>query len=275
MSTLYEDLSELQVRRVFFMRRVIMMDNALTALVFRALDGYEAEDEKARNKLWHRAEALVARLLAGRAVAEADAAVAATLAADVAVLAEGRAPLMAQREAIEKRMRAMATGLAVHPWQKSVRGFGALGLATIVAEAGDLAGYATPDRLWRRLGLAPFKGRAGCTWRGIKKEDGGLSAKEWEDFGYAPQRLGRIHGDVTIPLMQMGTGTVYRAVYDHAKAAFAPRAASPKHAHMHALRVMTKELLRDLWRVWHGRPPRRRQCAAGVETDVPPALAAE
>lgn len=71
-----------------------------------------------------------------------------------------------QRKRLEKRMVELAKSLPVYPWVESVKGFGALGLAIIVGEAGDLANYRHPDtgevdrqRLWKRLGVACIEGK--------------------------------------------------------------------------------------------------------------------
>lgn len=74
------------------------------------------------------------------------------------------------------------------PFIEATRGFTWHQLAVIIGEAGDLSNYATKERLWKRMGLAPHqkgdKNHAGSTWRML----GGLTAKEWEEVGYSPRR---------------------------------------------------------------------------------------
>lgn len=85
---------------------------------------------------------------------------------------------------IEKRLKELVKNLPVWRWVETINGFGAIGFAQIVAEAGDLNNYANPAKLWKRFGLAPYRGSAPSTWRVC----GGLSKQEWKDAGYSPRR---------------------------------------------------------------------------------------
>lgn len=256
-----ERLQELQVRRRFWIKAINRQDNALGALARRAMGWRYDMPEAEREKMNGRAASLVSAMLKGKDTKADDAPVAAALAADVAAAQAAREPMVAQRSAIEKEMKRIVRNLPVAAWQAETRGFGEMGLAVIVGEAGDLSNYANPAKLWRRLGLAPYQGHAGKTWRVPQWRERALSAEEWSDYGYSAQRLAQVYGVVTEPLIKACGGTIYRTVYDHAKASFAERARSPAHAHAHAMRVMTKALVLDLWRVWHGMPPRERECA--------------
>jgi hypothetical protein len=249
---------ELQVRRKFWIKTITRQDNALGALARRALGWKFDMSDKEREKLNGRASALVSAMLKGKETKPEDAAVAAALAADIGAAQAARSPMVNQRNSVEREMRKLARTLPAARWQQSTNGFGDLGLAVIIGEAGDLSNYANPAKLWRRLGLAPYGGHAGKTWRIEKWRPFALSADEWKDYGYSGQRLAQIYGVVTEPLMKHASGTVYRVVYDHAKATFADRASTPAHAHAHAMRLMSKALVLDLWRVWHGMPPRDR-----------------
>lgn len=253
-----ERLQELQVRRRFWIKAINRQDNALGALARRAMGWRYDMPETEREKMNGRAASLVSALLKGKAVKADDAEAASALAADVAAAQAAREPMIAQRAAIEKEMKRLAKTLPAAAWQAETRGFGEMGLAVIIGEAGDLSNYAGPAKLWRRLGLAPYQGHAGKTWRVPQWRERALSAEEWSEYGYSAQRLAQVYGVVTEPLIKACGGTVYRDVYDHAKASFADRARSPAHAHAHAMRVMTKALILDLWRVWHGMPPRER-----------------
>lgn len=95
-----------------------------------------------------------------------------------------RAVLTAELKAPEKRMKQIARQLPAHDWVKSIKGFGEMNFAILIAEAGDLRNYANPGKLWRRFGLAPIEGKALSTWRRF----GGFSAKDWEAAGYSPRR---------------------------------------------------------------------------------------
>ena len=83
----------------------------------------------------------------------------------VEVTDKARRPADMMRENSEKLMAALAMTLPVYPWIEAQRGAGALGLATVVAEAGDLGELSIPAHLWSRLGFAPYDGCAGSTWK--------------------------------------------------------------------------------------------------------------
>jgi hypothetical protein len=106
---------------------------------------------------------------------------------------EARAPADAMREASEKRMGELAMQLPVYPWIESVHGAGALGLATIVAEAGDLSGYPQPAKLWKRLGFAPFEGLAGSSWKRDKWRPRALTSEEWKANPFSGERYALMH----------------------------------------------------------------------------------
>lgn len=156
------------------------------------------------------------------------------------------------RDASETAMREIARSFPVRERVARILGFGDLGLAVIVAEAGnDLTAYPHHMHLWKRLGLAPYNGKAGSTWKG-----GGLTAKEWRDLGYSPVRRGTIAGDVGIPLFFNKSRNAYGAVYAARRAhtALTHPEWTPAHSDNDARRIMTKALIKDVWRMW-------RECA--------------
>lgn len=162
-----------------------------------------------------------------------------------------------------KRLDKLARDLPVwNSWAKDVRGLGAVSLATIVAEAGDLSKYPDHSKLWKRLGLAVIDGR----------RQGGLpksaSKEDWIAHGYSRQRRSFMFviGDVLVK-----QGECYREVYlarkemERAKAEaagliVAPAAKIPEkraaefvsdgHIHRRAQRYMEKRLLKHLWQAW-------------------------
>lgn len=163
-----------------------------------------------------------------------------------------------------KLMEKLAITLPVWSWVEPIRGFGALGLATIVAEAGDLANYPTVAKLWKRMGLAVMDGvRQGGLLKTAAKAD-------WIAHGYNRQRRSRMWniGQSLVKGNQDGTyRTIYlaRKEYERTKAeaaglTVAPAGKIPKgkqaehmsHGHIdkRAQRYMEKRLLRDLWRAW-------------------------
>jgi hypothetical protein len=171
--------------------------------------------------------------------------------------ADARAGFDMLHEDAETEMVQLADMLPVALWIKGICGFSLLGLAVIIGEAGDLGNYPNPGKLWKRLGLAPFNGRAASSWRRF----GGLSKEEWKEVGFKPSRLGQIYGVVTAPLFFAKAKNVYGLVYAEAKARYDQRVIAtadlpekdkdkwtPRRADMAARRYMTKRLLRDLWR---------------------------
>jgi hypothetical protein len=111
----------------------------------------------------------------------------------VMVSDKARAPADDSREATEARIAELAMQLPVYPWIVSVHGAGALGLATIVAEAGDLSNYANPAKLWSRLGFAPFEGLAGSTWKRKTWRHRVLSSEEWKAHPFSGERYALMH----------------------------------------------------------------------------------
>lgn len=164
-----------------------------------------------------------------------------------------------------------------HPDQN---GFADKLLARIIGETGDLANYAAPGKLWKRMGCAPHEKNgevhACSTWRkrSTSKENGvvKLTAREWEAGnggpGYCPRRRAVVHvvadtllksnyvrrrrPDKTMEIMATGP---YRQRYDHARVT---SLSNPSHAswpkqwhHLHSLLLAGKLLLKNLWIVWN------------------------
>lgn len=167
---------------------------------------------------------------------------------------------------VEQRMAKLAQKLPVWQWAKEIKGFGPLGLAVIVAEAGDLSNYANPGKLWKRMGLAPYNGKSGMAWR----MGGGLTSQEWIDFKYSPARRSEMFQRVD-PLMKHQISKVkdadgndtgeriygpYGAVYRDRKQYEIDRdpEISKRRAHDRATRYMEKRLLKHLWQAWRRQP---------------------
>lgn len=272
LSTLADDLAELQFRRTTYIREVNALTNRVRAMIRRMLGWEWGMPEAERTKINKRAAAIHAAIEAGKPIAEDEAEVAAALAGDVMVFAAMRGPAELQRKTIEADMRRAARLFpAWQEWGQGVRGFGELGFAVIVAEAGDIGGYATVSKLWKRLGLAVINGE-----RQQKKTDADLAAAH----GYNPRRRAEMYAVIADPLFRQqwrgadeetgrlaGPTGPYGEVYAREKAKAAPRIEAtseltgkekwaPLRVDRHARRLMTKALIRDLWRVWHGLPPR-------------------
>lgn len=252
-------IAELGVRRKFYIGLINKQKNAGKALARRAL-GYDPQEDGEDSESKERASRIVDTALKGKDQKPEDLAVAARIAGDLAILAQALDPLQSARNAVELDMEKAVRKLPVYPWVKSVRGLGDLSCAVILAETGDLSNYPDKGRLWKRLGLSPRDGKAMSTWR----REGGLTAEEWTDAGYAPRRRAEVFAMMD-PLFRAQaesadkeTGAIlrpaglYRTVYDarKARAGLAHPDWTKMHLHMDALRVMTKHAIRDLWREW-------------------------
>jgi hypothetical protein len=161
-------------------------------------------------------------------------------------------------------MEALAESLPVFPWIESIRGAGALGLATIVAEAGDLSNYATPCKLWKRLGFAPFDGHAGSTWKRESWRPRALSADEWVENPFSGERYALMAQISTwlVNAQWIGAaktpngegvpngpyGEVYATRRKHTLGSHPDW--SDGHRRKDALRFVMKRFLLELWRAW-------------------------
>jgi hypothetical protein len=236
-----------------YMRRTQFgLDNTCGALARSALgwkyaDGNKAA-EKANGKIRKTADALVKSIVKGGKSPAGLEAVADAIRPVVMAYQSARDQFDSHVSTLEKLMIAELAKLSVAAWCKTVRGFGAgVALVRIIGETGDLSNYANPAKVWKRLGLAPHNGKAYSEWR----KKGGLTGQEWVEAGYKPSRRSSIHvvGDT---LLKGNKGGKYRAKYDARKAHTA--ATHPDwtkgHQHADALRVMEKELVKDLWKEW-------------------------
>lgn len=176
-------------------------------------------------------------------------------------------PFAKREEASLKAMTKLAEGLPV--WQRfgePIRGFGAGSLAVILAEAGDLSGYANPGKLWKRMGIAVMgEVRQG----GLKK---GASKDAWIEHGYSAVRRSRMW-NVGAALIKGNRDGPYRAIYLDQKQKYIARGWTKLHAHRAAQRYMEKRLLRNLWQAWRQTTeavkPIGRLSAADLHTGVP------
>lgn len=248
--------------RLYAITQQSRADRSCEAFVAGAL-GYRGKDteESDRARLFKTAAKLIAALEKGADTSflGVDAALVTRLAPAILASAAGRRGFDELREAAEQDMAALAETLPAMAWVRGVPGLGPRGLAVIVGAAGDLGNYANPGKLWKRFGLAPYKGRAASTWR----RRGGLSADDWTAVGFSPRRLGQLYGVVTVPVFMHKAKGVYGLVYAEAKARYDQRVIAtaplpmtdaekwvPARADMAARRYMTKRLLRDLWSAW-------------------------
>lgn len=179
-------------------------------------------------------------------------------------IAESERTIRKQRMVVERMMTNHAKSMPIFAsFVEPLPGFGALGFAQIIGEAGDLGLYANPAKLWKRMGLGLVDGE-----RQRKHTD---KAKA-EAAGYNPRRRSTMYviGDSMIkkqgPMRDVYLArklvevqkaeaeglTVLPAAKIKAKDAENHR--SEGHIHKRAQRYMEKRLLRDLWRAWRDQP---------------------
>ena len=159
-----------------------------------------------------------------------------------------RAGWDAMRVDAERRMREIARSFPIYDRCAAIAGFGDLGLACIIAEAGnDLTSYPHYYHLWKRLGLAPFRGKAMSQFKAAE-----LTKAEWSELGYNPMRRGRMAGDVGAALFFAKGRNVYGEVYTQRReqTALTHPDWTPAHSDADARRIMLKALVKDLWRWW-------------------------
>lgn len=179
----------------------------------------------------------------------------------------GREPIKKERLARERILRKLAMNLDVADWMESVPGFGPLGLAQIIGEAGDLSNYPNPGKLWKRMCLALVNGT-------IQRRIKGSKALE---HGYSPERRSVMWNIGESLIKKSGH---YRDVYLERKELEKQRSESGECAdraaemlkngshsesqrkvlesgklpkgmlHNRARRYTEKRLLRDLWQAW-------------------------
>lgn len=180
------------------------------------------------------------------------------------------APLEKIQRQQEKEMTKLAKLMPGYAWCETVLGFGAVGFATIVAEATGadneqgLSAYSKPCKLWSRLGLAPYEGFAMSTWRTKNDTPRSLTSEEWENAGYNPKRCAemfKITGSLLkaqlIGKAKTESGETeadgrYGEIYLRRRRHTA--VTHPEWTKMHSLmdaqRVVSKALVRDMWRAW-------------------------
>lgn len=272
-----DQIIELGRENAFAIRQRMRVRQSTLAHIARAYFGYHthlAEDE--RKRCMNAAGALLKKLADGESHEAAWLVSATDLAA---------APWEEIERDTERRLIKLARRLPAYDWVQSVRGFGDLSFARIIAETGDLSQYSNPGKVWKRMGLAVFDGKAQRKARDAEK------AKE---FGYNPyrravafvafepvlkaqsvrknggQEQGEIQmADVAEPVgagqpaneTQSDVAGPYRLLYDQKKQEYLARGEAGEkewtkaRAHKAAMRFASKRLLRNLWTEWNRSRP--------------------
>lgn len=244
-----DDLRTLQAHRVATIRTIGRINNATRAIVRSALGFQVGMTDKERAKINRQAEKMVTAIQKGLDIDDTHVTVAEAVTPFCLKDAAAVLPQVEFCKGLEKQMRKMARALPVWPWVEAQRGLGDLGLAIIVGEVGDLSKYGNPGKLWKRMGLSVFRGKAPSTLRSRPCKEDDMKADDWVALGYSPRRRSAIFtlGDALVK-----QGAEYREVYLTRKAYELDRAPdmTPMHAHRRAQRYMEKRMLRDLWREW-------------------------
>ena len=266
MSTLISEFRNLQRRRAWYLKTRNMLMNRLRATVAMYLGYQVGSSQTERERKFAEATAFIKNTTNG----EADVGVVLM----VELTRQAIQPFEDQKPALEKEMERLAKLLPVAAWvgELDQKGFGFLNLAIIIGEAGDLAGYANPGKLWKRFGCAPIehdgKLLMPSTWRAGKS--GKLPKEVWEAAGYSPRRRS-VAFNVAEPLLknnylgrcytadgQRKVPGPYRKRYDDKKAEYAEKHSdwsSQKgfklRCHLHGLLLTAKLLLKNLWIQWN------------------------
>ncbi len=142
----------------------------------------------------------------------------------------------------ENELRRLARSLPVWPWVEGVRGFGDLTLSQIIGETGDLSNYATHERLWKRLGQAVIDGKRQQKIAG----DPDLAIQH----GFSPRRCAVAWN--LGACIKRAKNERYGAVYAKYRAEDTEKNPEMTKGHLNnrAMRVMRKEVLKDLWEAW-------------------------
>ncbi len=283
-ASISQELQSLQRQRAWHLKSRNMVANRLQATVAGTMGYHSSMPVKERLKLFKEASILIDKIVAGEVKPKSEGLMSMEL---VRTTAEAIAGFDKMKRDLEKKMAVLAKQLPVAAWVSSLdqRGFGILFLGIIIGETGDLANYANPAKVWRRLGCAPFtkdnETLMGATWKsrgGRKKGQTKLHAEDWEEFGYSPRRrsISYLIGEGIVK--QNGEGP-YRVRYDEAKALAAEnhpdwtrcsvckgtkknakggKCSNCKgtgivmmHCHLHGMLLATKLLLKNLWIEWN------------------------
>jgi hypothetical protein len=260
-------------QRRFVLKVQQKLDRSLESFLrINATDWNPNADEADREKANREVKELIKRIRAGASH---------ELAVAVHTADRARQPADEMRSAAEKAMEQAAKDLPVYSWIESIRGAGALGLATIVAEAGDLANYANPAKLWKRLGFAPYDGHAGSTWKRKTWRPRILTDDEWIENPFSGERYALMHQIATWLVNAQWTGAAKsengegrpNGRYGEVYAARRQRTIETHpdwtdgHRRKDALRIAMKAFLADLWSEWNkgksaARKRARRACNA-------------
>lgn len=238
-----QQLQELQSNREQSMRMEFRINNAARADIRRYLNWNWDLPEKERAKINKDAADIMTAIENGQPH---------PIAPKILIHIQAKSNYINYREFLEKEMKRLAESLPAWSQMEQVKGFGLMGMACIIGEAGDLSNYANPAKLWKRLGLAPRseyasitndgepctkmpKRRRSVSWR---VADSLLRQKnKYQELYY----MRREHELVNHPECDKGTDKK------------TGKQKIDKAADRRARRYAEKRLIRDLWNVWQGK----------------------
>lgn len=220
-----------RVRR-FFMKQRIALENRLAALIRIALGWTLELPERERKRIEKKAAKLI-KDGGGELFTRV-----------VAVTKLATKPITKDENALIRELEKLAVQLPVwNSFGTKVRGFGALSLANIVGEAGNLSNYPDKSKLWKRMGVGLVDGkRQGAPGPNATKED-------WIKHGYTPRRRSAMW-NIGNSLVKGNQDGDYRMAYLARKRVKLECGYTRKHADLDAQRYMEKRFLRDLLRAW-------------------------
>lgn len=187
--------------------------------------------------------------------------------------------LRRDQRALHRRMRDAVRLLPVHAWAAGVPGLGELSLARIIGETGDPGMYASPAKLWKRLGLAVMPdGRQRRRTDPVLAESHGYNPRRRSVVWVMGESLLKAHGpyrEVYLARLRrevekaqaegLVVATSAQATVDSwtARQLPAPTRLTVKgmretphrtvaHVNARAKRYVEKRVIRDLWRAWRG-----------------------
>ncbi len=276
-------LVELQKIRRFCITSQSRCDRSMEALIASTL-GYSTDiEEKDRKKLFLQASKIrksVEEGGEGQIVFDTHTTNALSAITSLVPLSAASRGLWDKRRAdTEAEMEKLAKTLPVWPFVEGIRGLGAKGLAVIVGLAGiPIGDYRSVSGLWKRMGLAVINGEsqrrkkdkvlaemhgyspyrrselwAFCSdtmfraqWRGDKDEDGKNPTLTGKPIAVAAHPIGE-YGEI---YARRREATKARMLATEHLPKSDPDRWSAGRCHNDGRRIMTKELLKDLWVEW-------------------------
>lgn len=289
LAAIVSELADLQRRRRFCIVSQSRIDRSIESLIASTMGLRLDAPEKDRKVVFARAKAF--RLSVERGGEDQDTPdtqSSPVLSAIVPLILTARAnrlPWDNHRKRVEKAMAHLARQLPCYAFAKQVRGLGDLALGALQGEAGIPFGETrTVSGLWKRMGLAVIGGAR------QRRKKGDAAA----EHAYSPRRRAQVYAFVSDSMFRHQwraaneeTGAPaqsagpYGDVYAQRRAHTWPRIEATAdladddpskwtkgRCHNDARRVMSKALLRDLWRVSRGLPPRGAGIVGDAHVDV-------